>query len=325
MSRPSPIWAFLPIWCGALAILGNLVGGVWAVAALVLVILSGLLTGPFPTGTERRWLPVFLGLMHFGVLYSAVLASRTWEWPGAVIPLSTTALVLAKVSNSAAHELIHSLKRIPSLLGTAVFSSHLFGHHNSAHRLVHHVHVGTDRDPNSARRSQGLYHFLGQAWFGSLRAAFFAERARNNAGVFWTYAGLTALTLTFSAAFAGLTGLATHIGLALYASVMLLASDYVQHYGLRRATLENGATEPVQPCHAWDAPPGLADGLMLNAPRHAHHHMRPMVPFDELTREQAANRLPYPLPVMIWLAFAPRIWRRIMDPRLDRIAAQARA
>ncbi len=44
------------------------------------------------------------------------------------------------------------------------------------------------------------------------------------------------------------------LALAAYAQMQLLLSDYVQHYGLRRKTSENGKPEPVGPQHSWNAP-----------------------------------------------------------------------
>lgn len=53
----------------------------------------------------------------------------------------------------------------------------LFGHHTSAHRLVHHRHVATPSDLNTARLGESFWHFFPRALVGSFRAGLAAERA----------------------------------------------------------------------------------------------------------------------------------------------------
>jgi alkane 1-monooxygenase len=105
------------------------------------------------------------------------------------------------------------------------------------------------------------------------------------------------------------------LSLCLYAQTQLLLSDYVQHYGLRRAEV-NGRAEPVGPQHSWNAPNPFSSALMLNAPRHSDHHARPARPYPglELNRETMPI-LPYSLPMMAVIALVPPLWRRVMDKR----------
>lgn len=106
------------------------------------------------------------------------------------------------------------------------------------------------------------------------------------------------------------------IGLATYAQVQLLLSDYVQHYGLRRRALPNGKLEPIDIQHSWNAPHWFSNYLMLAAPRHCDHHLHPAKPYPALTlpTPDQAPCLPRSLPVMASVALYPRLWRRVMDP-----------
>jgi alkane 1-monooxygenase len=195
-------------------------------------------------------------------------------------------LWFGQVSNPMAHELIHRSNRVRYGLGVAVYTSLLFGHHSSAHRLVHHRHAASAADPNSARAGEGFYRFFLRAWGGSFLRGWAEEnalRARSKAGrwlhPYAVYLGGAALALMVAASFAGGWGLVVWVALALHAQLQLMLSDYVQHYGLTRATRDDGRLEPVAARHSWNAPQWFSSAMMLNAPRHSDHHAHPARPF----------------------------------------------
>jgi len=250
-------------------------------------------------------LSVVLALAHFGLLALGVwaLSGGTGLQTGGKIGLFiATGLFLGQVSNSNAHELIHRPARGLRRLGVAVYSSVLFGHHASAHPLVHHVHVATRRDPNSARMGEGFYRYWWRAWRGSFRAGWRAEtarRARSNTGAgmhpYAVYIGGAALTVIIAALIGGPGGVLALLALAGFVQTQLLMSDYVQHYGLSRVIGPDGRAEPVGLRHSWNAPQWFTSALMLNAPRHSDHHAHPARPYPELTlpSEDAAPTLPH--------------------------------
>jgi alkane 1-monooxygenase len=212
-------------------------------------------------------------------------------------------------------------------LGVAVYASLLFGHHASAHRLVHHRHAASGQDPNSARVGEGFYRFFLRAWAGSFAKGLRAEtelRARSAAGrgvhpyVVYVAGAVAALGLGY--AIAGFWGVVVWAGLALHAQVQLMLSDYVQHYGLSRAIRADGRLEPVGARHSWNAPHWFSSGLMLNAPRHSDHHAHPARPYPalRLPGPQEAPHLPWPLPVACTLALIPPLWKRAIRPHLAR-------
>ncbi|CAM3130329.1 alkane 1-monooxygenase [Paracoccus aminovorans] len=340
--RPAsiPAFALFALLPGLLLGAACLWGGGWTWAALVWIggasqIVDTVLARGFadpvhdaaPAATDL--LSVVLALLHF-LLLGAGLAALTGEGMGAV---SRVALFLGlgmffgQVSNSNAHELIHRGSRGLFRLGAAVYVTLLFGHHASAHRLVHHRYVATAQDPNSARFGESFWHFLPRALAGSFRAGLAAERAlsaakpgRPNPYAVWVGGGLAcclAAWLVF-----GWAGLGWYLGLCLYAQVQMMLADYVQHYGLQRARRADGRYEPVGPRHSWDAPHFLSSLMMVNAPRHSDHHAHPGRAYPGLRLQRAAAprpMLPYSLPVMAALAMLPRLWRRVMDPRVRRM------
>jgi alkane 1-monooxygenase len=246
-----------------------------------------------------------------------------------VVAWAAFGLYFGQIGNSNAHELIHRARKPLFWLGQWVFTLMLFGHHTSAHRLVHHVHVATPHDPNSARAGEGVYTFIPRAWIGSFRAGLAAERARDAArrGVnpYWIYVGGALGGLTLVWLWLGASGLAAYLALAAYVQAQILLSDYVQHYGLMRARRPDGRPEPVGPQHSWNGRQWFSSALMLNAPRHSDHHAHPARPYPALKLPDGAAILPGPLPAMVALALFPPIWRRIMDPRAARVRARASA
>ena len=268
-------------------------------------------------------LSVVIALSHFVLLIAAILTFGSErsiaEKLGLFIALG---LFFGQVSNSNAHELIHRQSRFLRRLGTWVYISLLWGHHASAHVLVHHRFVATEADPNSARKGESFYRFAKRAAIGSFREGYAQERlrlsrigkpARENPYVVYVAGGVGFMVL--SLALGGIKGLIWFIFLCLFAQCQLLLSDYVQHYGLRRAEGANGKPEPVSDRHSWNSPHWYSSALMLNAPRHSDHHARPMRPYPALTLTEGP-KLPRSLPVMACVALYPRLWKRVMDPRV---------
>lgn len=328
-----PLFAFATLAPVALLLAGAS-GGVWAVLPLVwMTVLTAVLdqviahiTPDAPEGAEfpaAEGLLVGIGLAGLLLLpwSVAVLAGDglvLWE---RVVLFLGVGLWLGQVAVPAAHELIHRGDRARFTLGAAVYAAILFGHHASAHRLVHHRHAASRADPNTARAGEGYYRFFLRAWVGSFRAGFRAEAAlRAGRGLHpyaWYLAGAV-FALAVAWALAGGTGIAIWLGLSLHAQSQLLLSDYVQHYGLMRRDGGGGRLEPVGDRHSWNAPHWFSARLMLNAPRHSDHHAHPSRPYPALRLPGAdvAPRLPYALPVSCVIALVPPLWRRMMHPRL---------
>ena len=269
---------------------------------------------------------IMLGFCHFALLILALWAvagnsGLNGAERGFVVV--ATALICGQISHPVAHELIHKSSRIRHLMGQLIYTSMLFGHHASAHLRVHHTHVGSRSDPNSAPKGQGFYRFAYRAWRGGFRKGLAAESKLRQGRVTWRHPYvLYVLGGLFCAAtagvLAGFQGLATLGVICLYAQLQILMADYVQHYGLQRQRLTDGRLEPVGPQHAWNAPHWFSSAMMLNAPRHSDHHMTPARPFPALQLDAGKMPcLPYALPVMSVIALFPVLWRRVMDPLCD--------
>jgi len=326
-----PFAALVPL---PLLVMGAVYGTGWSILAIIyLTVLAFLLDETLPryfgleSGRWARQIPVILALAHLVLLPLAVIRL------GGDNDLTTTdkalifiafGLFFGTVSMANAHELIHRPDRMRRTLGTMVFTSLLFGHHVSAHLGVHHRFVATPHDPNSARLNEGFYRFFARAWRGSFRAGLKVETARH--GLTWhhpygVYISGALATLGLAFWIAGPTGALACLGLAAFAQMQLLLSDYVQHYGLSRAQTTPGKYVPVTPAHSWNSPHRFTAALMLNAPRHSDHHAHPSTPYHalRLLEDQGALLLPHSLPAMSVLALSPTLWRRVMNPRVAAI------
>lgn len=336
---PMALFALAALTPFAALALGIWAGGLWVLPGLLYM--AGLtacldhlirLTAPdAPEGAEfpaADTLLLAIGLAHL-VLFPLTI----WAIAGdsGLSPLARVILFIGagqmfgQISNPAAHELIHRGNRGLYRLGVAAYATMLNAHHASAHRLVHHRHVATPLDPNSAQAGESFYRFLPRAYFGSFRAGLAAETemlARKGSGLhpYALYLPAQAAALALGYALAGWPGLAVWAALALYATAQLMLSDYVQHYGLTRAQSADGRYEPVSDRHSWNAPHWFSSGLMLNAPRHSDHHAHPSRPYPalRLPEPDSAPWLPWSLPVASAVALVPPLWHRRMKHRLAR-------
>ncbi len=322
--------------------LGPVLGGSWALVALIyLSIFAFLADEALIANTDVGYnhskfdthladvVPVLLGITHFMLLPQAILAISTGGFGigEKLLIFLSFALFFGTISTANAHELIHRPDHLRHSLGRWVFISLLFGHHTSAHLAIHHRHVATPLDPNSAPLNQGFYRFFNQAWIGSFRSGLAIENVRLNklahpgihpSNPYVAYFAGAFVFLALAYVLAGKAGVATYIAFATLAQIQLLLSDYVQHYGLRREIQPDGKYEPVTIQHSWNAPHVFSTALMLNAPRHSDHHAHPSIRYSELrTRAtEGAPVLPYSLPVMSCIALYPRAWRKLMNPKV---------
>lgn len=334
MTYHAALFACVTLLPAGLLGMGAAQGGGWIIAAMMaLTIVASLADRLLPedrfsdaqaSGTA---LSVVLALVHLALLPLIVwaLASAHITRLEKVGLFFAAGLYFGQVSNANAHELIHRPQRVLHRLGMWVYISLLFGHHTSAHVLVHHRHVATRKDPNTSRRGEGFYRYVIRAWAGSFKGGYRAEKERlarigRSAwrNPYWVYLAGGAGFVALAYGLGGTKGVVLYLALASHAQMQLLLSDYVQHYGLTRRARADGKPEPVGTRHSWNSPHMYSSAMMLNATRHSDHHARPTRAYPALELPQDAPTLPRPLPLMASIALVPPLWRRIMDPLADR-------
>lgn len=225
------------------------------------------------------------------------------------------------------HELMHQTSRSERWLGDILLAMVLYSHFRSEHLLVHHRHVGTPRDPVTARYNEGFHRFYPRVLWQCLISAFRAERDKlarkdrpwtDRSNPFWRYWALQTGMLTLAALIGGWPGLALFLLQAGVAIWQLELVNYVEHYGLTRKHLGHGKYEHVLPRHSWNASQKASNWLLINLQRHSDHHYKPNRRFPLLQNhaQEDAPQLPYGYPVMTVAAMIPPLWRRVMNPRV---------
>lgn len=329
-----------------LLLAGTAWGGFAWVAILwltvVVAVADRLLEPPKTTPEDEDTVPwsdtlsVGLAAGHLLILFStaSALTSGALTLGQGIALFLATASFFGQVSHPNAHELIHRAPIAMRALGVAVYTSVGFGHHVSAHRLVHHRHVGTDADPNTPLPGESFWAYLPRAWRGSFEAGAVSEVERlerkghgpnHITNPYWISIGGALVTLVLVTLTAGFGGALVLIGLSAMTGAQILMSDYVQHYGLQRLILPNGRVEPVAAHHSWNAPKGFSTYLMMNAPAHSEHHLHPDRAYEWLDPEADVPKLPLSMPMMAMIALVPAAWHRMMDPRALKVMERAEA
>lgn len=271
------------------------------------------------------WVPLQVISLFGLVWYVSDVAHLTgWEKVGVFFGVG---VMTGTVGITYAHELMHQRNRLERRLGDLLMAMVLYSHFRSEHLLVHHRHVGTPRDPVTARYNEGFHRFYPRVLRQSLVSAFRAEAAmlarkglpwHHRSNPFWTYWALQAGALALAAVLGGWVGLglfAIQAGVAIW---QLELVNYVEHYGLTREHLGDGKYEHVQPRHSWNASHRASNWLLINLQRHSDHHYKPdrRFPLLQTYPEAEAPQLPFGYPVMTMAAMVPPLWRRVMNPRV---------
>jgi alkane 1-monooxygenase len=300
---------------------GLILGGPWLLLSPVLALgvfpfLDLLLRPTKSEATRGKPTP----LLYLYLPYHAVLilwgAERVKELPATSPTLWLTAfsigIVTGGIGITFAHEWVHKLKPAQKLFGEWLLVWVGYGHYATEHVYGHHKHVATFEDPATARRNEWIQAYIPRALVQVWQSAFRIKPKRT------LLHGLA--TLIVAAAITALYGTS---GLTLFAiqaavAVLLLASiDYIEHYGLIRKKSGDGRAESVKPHHSWDSDSLLMGEVLIHIQRHADHHMRPLKAYPDLELLSTAPQLPTGYAGMIWLAWWPHLFFRVMNPRLD--------
>lgn len=271
------------------------------------------------------WVPL-QGLLLFGLIAYATRAGHLTGWEKAGLFFGVGVLT-GTVGINYAHELLHQKSRLERWLGDLALAMVLYSHFRSEHLRVHHLWVGTPRDPVTARYNEGFHRFFPRVLVQCRRSAWAAEvalLARKGApwwhrdNPYWRYWGLQAVMLALAVALGGAEGLALFLWQAAVAVWQLELVNYVEHYGLTRRHLGEGRYEHVQPRHSWNASHRASNWLLINLQRHSDHHYKPdrRFPLLQTYGTDEAPQLPYGYPLMTMAAMVPPLWRRVMNPRV---------
>lgn len=276
---------------------------------------------PALTWILRLYVPLQLAL-----LIAALWVAQRAEWPVVLALVFGVGFVTGAQGITFAHELGHGRNRADRVLGWLLMGSVNYSHFMVEHYRGHHPRAATWDDPASARRGESLWRFLPRTLAGSFVNAWRleAQRLRQfNRG--WSASPLAwawgvNIALIGAMAVAGQDKMLVFwIGQSLFAIWLLETVNYIEHYGLTRATLPGGQREPFGVGHAWNADHVLSNSLLANLQRHSDHHTHAWKPFAEL-EPLPGPQLPTGYAGCLLLASIPPVWFALMHPRLDGLA-----
>ncbi len=270
------------------------------------------------------WVPVQLALIVWGLGRVASGAMTAVETLGTTLSIGLTA---GAIGMTFAHELIHRPSRFERLLGDLLLLSVTYPQFAIEHVHGHHRHVGTPRDPATARYGESLYAFLPRTVLGGVRSAWRIEARRlgkhghrtlTQANRMLRYAAVLIVLYSGVGLRYGWSGILFLAAQSVAAFLLIETINYIEHYGLVRREVAPGQYERVMPWHSWDSTHRVSNWILINLARHADHHVAASKRYQVLYALDAAPQLPTGYGAMFVLALAPPLWRRVMDPRVDR-------
>ncbi len=273
-----------------------------------------------------RWLTWLTVPLHFIALIGCAwwVGTHALSW-WAVLMLAYVAGTDSGLGINTGHELGHKRTAVEQWLARLVLAVPAYGHFTVEHGRGHHRWVSTPHDHASSRMGESIYRFALRELPGGMRRAWQIETERlAQAGqrawsvhntMLQSYAISAVLQLGLVAAFGWvmLPFLAVHNMVAWW---QLTSANYVEHYGLLRGRLPSGQYEAPQPHHSWNTNHLVTNLVLFHLQRHSDHHAYPSRRYQCLRDFPDLPRLPSGYFGMFLLAYLPRLWFKVMDPRL---------
>jgi alkane 1-monooxygenase len=229
------------------------------------------------------------------------------------------------------HELGHRRSRAEQFLGELLLLTSLENHFLPYHNYCHHKHVGTPKDPATARKGEPVYLFWLRSQIGSYVLAWQVESDRlrqknqspfsfHNRMVGYTLAQLILLSTVFY--FFGWQGLLAFMAAATMGILLLETVNYIEHYGLVRKIIQTGEYERVQHKHSWNSDHVIGRILLFELSRHSDHHYRSSKKYPVLDSMPQSPQMPTGYPgMMVFSLFTP-LWFLYMHKKLGQMENQ---
>jgi alkane 1-monooxygenase len=271
-------------------------------------------------------LPAWLLVVLIGCYIASFELLSTLDLVGIVLSLGSMGAVLAI---NPAHELIHRNSSLERNVGGLLLAAVGYGAFKVEHVRGHHLYAATSKDTASAEKGDSVFAFIVRSFLGTMINAHALENQRlkriglrasnpqwwlKNEIVRWN--GVSVLLAIGVAVTLGPVALLVFVLAGLGAIFELEVINYIEHYGLRRKTLENGRYEPVKEQHSWNTNTLGANVFLFNLQRHSDHHAHAGKDYLHLSSIASAPQLPFGYSVMFLVALCPPLWRKLMDHRI---------
>src|SRR3989338_6370293 len=120
------------------------------------------------------WFPIQITLLVGLIWYAPRSTLSTPEQIGLFCGMG---IMSGSIGIVYAHELAHQKSRLERWLGDLLLASVLYSHFRSEHLRVHHLYVGTPRDPVTARYNEGFHRYFLRVLWHCPQSAWRAEAA----------------------------------------------------------------------------------------------------------------------------------------------------
>ena len=290
--------------------------------ALPIIILM-LLSFAWATGSVGE---DFLGiskLLSGFFTYDFLTARDANVWSDYVGAVLGVGFMVAGYGTNVGHELTHRIKdRIAMLEGRWLLSTSCNADFAIEHVYGHHVTVGSEEDPATARKGENVYFFYIRstirghisAWKHELkRLQKKGEHLLSFKNRIITGYIMSALWCCVFLIAGGIFGLILFLGQATFAKFILEVVNYMEHYGLSRKP-----EHPVAPEHSWNTNKTMSTLVLFSLTRHSAHHETPRVKFWKLDPYKTAPQMPYGYLTTLIICLIPPLWYKIIDPGLNK-------
>lgn len=273
-----------------------------------------------------RWLTYAVVPLHFLALIGCAVWAGTQDLPWwAFLALAYVAGTTSGLGINTGHELGHKHSALEVGLAKLVLAVPAYGHFRIEHNRGHHRFVATPEDHASARMGESIYRFALRELPGGMRRAWAleSERLKREGRSPWSphneMLQSYAVTLALQGTLVALYGWKMLLFLAIHNLVawwQLTSANYVEHYGLLRLKGPDGRYERCQPHHSWNANHTYTNLVLFQLERHSDHHANAARRYQSLRHFPDLPQLPSGYFGMFPLAYVPRLWFKVMDPRL---------
>jgi alkane 1-monooxygenase len=267
-------------------------------------------------------LPIVYGLIAYVAQKIYFETNSLTEIIGMTLSLG---VILGANGINVAHELGHRNSYLEKLIAKLLLIPNHYTHFFIEHNLGHHLHVGTPKDPSTARYNQNLYVFWIQTVTGTYKKAWQIQNKLNKDekhsllsvknDMFW-FSIIHIIYLISIAFFLGKTVFFVLFFAGIVGFLLLECINYIEHYGLKRALLPSGRYERVSEKHSWNSNHIVGRIVLYELTRHSDHHYKSQKKYQILEYHDVSPQLPFGYPTSIIISLFPPLWFGIMNKRI---------
>jgi alkane 1-monooxygenase len=331
---------FLALIPGLLSCIGNYYGGNFLWLNIVYLLLFAPLSEWLNVNNKvnkaqlvKPWLAdfvliltVIVNTISIFLLLRAFYIHPNMDFLMLLLYATSTAFNASSIGITVAHELIHRKEKVFRTLGIWNLFLVSYGHFYVEHIKGHHKYVGTPLDPATSKKNETIYAFILRTIPGQFRSALYIEanRLRKESkapfGLSNFVVIITVLEIVFISAITFFINWKAGLAFFLCSCISVIILEYInyiEHYGLER-----GPNEKFGAVHAWQSNNIMSRNTLVELSRHSDHHMKASKPYYTLESHDESPILPSGYFGVIYLAFIPALWFKVVNPILEEFKAK---